>query len=339
MLIKQSLSAFVNALPDCCGYSYWPPKTFNYYIAAGWREDDFNWTVKNSRKSKRWPEVISRVKWKNLGMYQLSGGFRYICRKYVARFHGDIGWVYNGRNKDLDFLETFGSSSSSSSNSSSSDGSSSSSSGSGRKIIISKSSNKSDHGYAYDLVPGVGYQLTSNGGRCIVTPMAGGSYRGQKLHIEKGKQKINLFNPQHIGHIKDLHSTYITRWWGGWVGAEFETKVECNAWLFGGFQWHWLRYRAKGHWNLRKDMESFRHQANAQGYVADLGFSWECIPNFTVGFRGDYKFFHTDTGKEISRFKVFDQPLGKSRHIRVKGTLRRAHWHIISVSAFLGYRF
>ena len=314
---KMSLMAYVNALPECCSYSWWPAHKLSFYGAAGWREDDINWSVRNPKFF--FPKVISKLKWKNLRMVQISGGVRYVCRNYVARLKGEFAWTYHGKNRDLDFLDL----------------------GEGDDILISKSKNESNRGWVYEISPGVGYQLTSNGGRCIVTPMGGWSFHSQELRITDGHQKFNKFNPLAVGRFKKLNSTYVTRWFGGWLGADFETKVECNAWFFGGFEYHWMRYRAIGHWNLRKDMRDFRHFANAQGYIAHLGFSWECIPNLTFGFMGDYKFFRTTVGDEkISFKKSKDDDLdGSKKRRRAVGTLERLHWHSISASAVIGYRF
>lgn len=308
VLANLPLMALVLALPDCCNPSIWPAHKFNVWGAVGWREDDFNWTTRNPPET---PNVISKLKWSDLRMVQFTGGARYICKNYVARFRGDYARIYTGQNKDLDYFDD----------------------GQGTRFLFSESKNKSNRGYVFDLSPGVGYQLTSNGGRCIVTPMGGWSYREQHLHMTNGNQVINVFDPTNVGHFPGLNSKYTTRWMGGWLGLDFETKVECNAWLFGGVEYHWLRYHAKGIWNLRPDMPYFRHRANAQGYILNLGFSWECIPNFTMGMIGDIKFFRTSGGEDTSHVVTPDGEFS------VDGRLTRVHWHSISFAGFLGYRF
>src|SRR5215213_5633347 len=108
---------------------------------------------------------------------------------------------------------------------------------------------------------GVGYRVTSTCGRFTATPLAGYSWQGQNLHIYDGRQIIDLFNND-IGRLRGLNSHYDARWYGPWVGLDFNTRVECCAYLFGSFEWHFTTYRGKGYWNLRDDLGPFRHHAN-----------------------------------------------------------------------------
>lgn len=286
----------------------WPsplwPADLDVDIGFGYREDDFTWEIAGPDGI---PNVLSKLHWTDLKIAEVKGTFRYTsCTNYVFRFDGDYGHIYAGHNTDSDFL------------------------GDDQTLEFSHISSHAGRGFVYDLSAGVGYQFTSTGGRMTITPLLGYANQGQHLHIFRGVQRVIFFDP---GPIPGLNSTYKTRWYGPWLGFDFNVRVECNAYLFGGFDWHFYRYRARGHWNLRTDIGDFKHKANGQGYGANLGFCWDCLPCVTLGIVGTYRNYRARTGDDTT--PVFVDGLT----IDVVTKLKKVHWHSYAVTGLLMWSF
>lgn len=289
----------------CCD-SDWP-SPFNIFLGGGYRQDNFMWSIAGPNKV---PNVLSKLEWKKLRIAQFGGTASYVsCRNYAIRIDASYGQIYNGRNKDTDYLSN------------------------GKKDIFSLSKSNAGKGHVYDLSGAVGYRVTSTCSRFIGTALVGYAHYGQYLHIYDGKQIIDIFN-ECPGPIPNLNSTYTTRWFGPWIGIDFMAKVERCTYLFGSIQGHLLEYRGRGRWNLREDIGPFFHKAYGYGYLATLGTSWEIWDNWAIGVVGSYRNFKTHSGHD--RTKIND-PICGPTHIRLR--FNHAKWRSFSISGVIVWRF
>lgn len=309
-VVFGSASLFASCADDwlqaqsCCSDDW--PSPINVEVGVGYRNDKFSWSIAGPDNT---PDILSLLKWEDLRMVEIEGSASYVsCTNYALRISGDYAKIYHGQNTDADFLSD------------------------GKRDLFSYSKNNAGKGHVYDLIAGGGYRVMSNCGRFIATPLAGYSWHGQNLHIYDGHQLIDLVSND-VGRIRGLNSHYNARWYGPWVGLDFNTRVECCAYLFGSFEWHFARYCAEGKWNLRRDLGPFRHKANGFGYIAVLGANWEILHNFSIGLMGTYRNFRTHHGHES--VTIHDG----AESFRVRLHFNKAKWQSASAVGTIAWRF
>jgi len=298
----------------CPNSADWP-SPITVAVSSGYRQDKLRWSISGEDND---PNILSELKWKNLQIMQIGAYGSYTsCRNYVVRASGDYGYIYHGDHTDTDYFE------------------------SGREFPFSKSTGKAGKGSVYDLDGGVGYRVTSSCKRFVATPLVGYSFHGQNLHMYDGESEFFII-PTSTGNITlpespipGLDSSYRTRWYGPWLGIDFSAKVEQCAYVFGGFEWHFVNFRADGHWNLRKDLGPFYHRANGFGYVATLGANWEIWDHWSIGVVSNYRNFRSRSGHEHGTIKV----PGALKPLEFEAKFNGVRWYSWSASAVVAYRF
>jgi Protochlamydia outer membrane protein len=295
------------------GTTPWPPN-LRLVATAGYRQDDFRWRVTGPFRHFR---VSSELKWKELRIAQVGGFASYVTPlNYAFRLSGDYGRIYHGKNKDSDFIDIHRHHHEES-------------------IEFARSVSKANKGHVYDLSGGFGYRFTSNCFRCIVTPYLGYAFSEQHLRMTHGRLIFDLITSVAPGPISGLNSRYKAHWFGPWLGIDFEARVDCCVFVFGGFEWHVNRYRASGRWNLRSDiLGDFRQRAWGHGYIATLGADWEICNNWSIGITGNYINFRSGNGSDHGRFVDENGLLIPSR-VKFNG----AKWHSFNISGLIAWRF
>jgi hypothetical protein len=292
-------------LTTCCDRSPWP-SAFNIDIGGGYRQDKFKWSIPGPNCS---PNVLSEIEWRKLRIAQVEGTLKYVsCRNYAIRLDASFGRIYHGKMIDADFFENH------------------------RRGLFSLSENNAGKGHVYDLSAAVGYRATSTCGRFTATPLVGYSQYAQYLRAFDGHQIIDVCNG-FTGRFDGLNSQYNTRWFGPWLGVDFEAQVERCAYLYGSVQWHMLTYRGHGKWNLRRDMGPFVHKAYGYGYLAQLGGKWEIWNNWSLGIQGSYRMYRTKHGSERVRLFFEDES------IILRTRFNGAQWHAWTVSGIIAWRY
>lgn len=294
---------------DHCLLESWP-SPINVDVSAGFRRDTFRWSIAGFENT---PNILSELQWKDLRIAQAEGMINYTsCSNYVVRVAGDFGAICHGQNIDADYAFN------------------------DKQGLFSLSRNKAGKGFVYDIDAAVGYRVTSTFDRFWATPLIGYSYHGQHLHMYKGRQAIALDDDsiEIIIPFANLHSTYNTRWFGPWIGLDFMARVESCAYVFGGFEWHLLSYRGFGHWNLRNDIGDFVHKAHGTGYTATLGGTWEIWTNVGIGVSGEFRYFKTRHGREVTPIFIPDFP-----EIKARTRFNQAKWKAVIISADMTWRF
>lgn len=274
-------------------------------LGVGYRQDSLNWNIADPTGS---PNILSELTWSDLKSVQLMGNARMTaaCGWYF-RLSGDYGWICSGRNRDSDF------------------------DGDDMTLEFSRALSKSDQGTVYDASVGFGSRCFSLGFIKIV-PLIGFGAHGQNLHFTNGVQVVSD-NPDLLGPIKGLHSTYRTIWFGPWTGVDVFLVLGSLS-LWGSVEYHRVWYHARGHWNLRTDwVDDFRHNTCANGFVTSGGLDWNVGWDWLLGVAYNLQEWRSESGEHrVFAGTVLDGIEGVSEG----GTrLNQVNWHSWSVSLTL----
>lgn len=290
-----------------CGYAFeLPPFSaqcvtvpvyFEAELGAGYRQDHFRWNMAGPENQ---PNILSELTWKDLeiALFQAEG----ILEVYhvYTRLTVDYGHIFHGRETDRDFA------------------------GHNRTEIFSDTRAKSNKGEVFDITWGLGYLFEYCGFQFI--PLAGYSHHEQHLHMHDLVVDFDAFS-SHRGPLSGLHSNYKAKWRGPWLGFDFNYSRCGKTTLYGTFEYHWARYRATGHWNLRTDfIDDFRQRANGQGQLYKLGIQHLFTCYFGGSLEASYQTWETGHGRD--RVFFFDG--------FVDSRFNEARWHSYSIvgSAF-----
>lgn len=374
---KFILTLMASLLSCSAASAFWPEATdSSLEIGVGYRQDSVKWNIHSnfdSRSSYGYSgsdygdygtdciplSLKSKLHWKNLNIWQIEGRGRYItCDNVYLRGNADYGWITSGKNTDKDYI-AFGSGSRS---------------GSGFEFANSHSKVK---GHVYDVKLALGYQFKMCDDSFSIAPLIGYSWHGQHLQDSHLKQSNRLFsgdneyvraatlngaksrsysysdyyssyydsygsNSSSYGSCSygGNHSKYHTRWNGPFIGFDLDYILCCEWALFGGYEFHWAEYHARGDWSLRSDLfDGFSHHAkNAYGNVLDLGVKWDFCECWTLALRGEFSWWYADKGHDS--FKISEGRFGDVKtECLVSVPLRKVEWNSASITLDLGMVF
>jgi hypothetical protein len=253
--------------------------SFNFDLAAGYRQDHFRWRSRDPEVSD---DLTESVTWKNLQIADFTGFATYTsCTGWYFRVNGDYGRIYDGHVKNKDYLQ----------------------SGSGDTLFEVNKAN-GGKGEVFDVVGGVGYRFISNGGRLALAPLIGYIHSEQHLHI------YDVTNTFILGQAPEGkipgHSTYKTRWYGGFAAWDMLLDWSCDLKFFGTIQGQMGQYRGQAHWRARSDINGFiNHKANYVGFTGTLGFLYRIFCNNSIGISGSYRNLWTHHGKQKTNRRVY----------------------------------
>lgn len=277
------------------------------WLGAGWRQDNLDWSIGIPEDG---PDILSELEWKDIRMWQISGGIQGpICQDWYYRLKGDWAKIYQGKNRDSDYLED------------------------NRRAMFSQSDNAADKGSAFDFSIALGYPLHCYGDQLELIPLIGYSRSEQRLRMRKGFQTFDLIFNQ-VGPFNGLNSRYETKWSSVWLGVDFEYDAGCNFNIYGSLEYHYAFYLASGHWNLRPEFNGpFHHDANADGGELVLGASynfWACLG---IGMELGYKYYKSENGVDKTKFSF----AGIEDQVKVR--LNPVTWHSFYLEGNISYDF
>lgn len=288
-----------------------------FVLRNSYRRDDLKWNIAGDRHGRN-PNILSELKWEDLEIYQLQLQYSALAPRIVyLKASVDYGWIFDGDNRDSDYL------------------------GNNRTLEFSRSENSADDGHVWDTSAGIGYPFKLGGNFNLgIRPLIGYCYREQHLKISNGFQKVStpgLTPPP--GPIKGLHSRYDTQWYGPWIGTDlafrskviktFIYRIEANF----SYEYHWFDYRAAGNWNLRQDLDhpkSFEHRTDGTGSCLAAGISIFFNPNWALNLNYNYLSWKTDEG--TNRVNFADGTHAKTQ-------LNEVRWKSYALGLAVVYRF
>jgi len=238
------------------------------------------------------PPVLTEFNFKNMKIHEIRGGINYTSpNRWYTRAEASYGKIWTGTTRHSDYEVLFDAE--------------------GDVVIsprhdhvvsieYSRTHGKIEKGHTLDLTGGFGYRFTSSGGRFWAAPVIGYSYHEQLIDFHHLIQTVNTIDDT-LGAITNLRGKYHTHWFGVWTGMDFLLQLQCDVTVFGGGEWHFVKYRGTGSWNYNNvfDME-FHHQSMGYGAVANLGFDYEILPNISIGIVGKYQQWSIRKGKQKS---------------------------------------
>lgn len=293
-------------------------------LASGYRSDQLEWSVAGNRSGGN-PNILSELIWEDVEVFQVKAGLwvelkplPYVARNSLVLVKLSAGKILDGDVRDSDYA------------------------GDNRADEWSRSVNKADSGFVFDLSGAWGpkFFIDSVDG-LTVTPLLGYGFNMQSLSMTGGEQTVSepglapsRFNPPPpLGHIPGLDSSYTAHWYGPWVGMNADYRISDKFNLGVELGYHVIEFFAQADWNLRQDFDhpvSFEHEADGRGVVVDvsgryqLSERWSCLLNINIQ---DWK---TESGTDRTYFS--DGSIGSSR-------LNRVEWDSYSIMAGLSYLF
>jgi len=251
-------------------------------IGAGYRQDHLEWEIGGPANV---PKVMSKLTWKNIRIFDVEAQFRKItCQNIYFRANADYGWIFDGENRDSDFRVEEGKQST-------------------RKTVeYSRSDNKASKGGVYDASAGLGYfiRMCMGSRQLRFAPIGGYSIHEQHLRLFKGFQTIDLNYPVYEGHhFPGLKSSYNARWYGPWAGLDTYCHFNDEITLSGTFEYHWLHFHGKGHWNLREDiLGDFIQTGFGRGYFGTIALDYNFCSGWYMGALCKFNYAKIENGRD-----------------------------------------
>lgn len=284
-------------------------------LAVGYRQDDLKWSIAGPNNQ---PNILSELKWNELQIWQvqLSGRSLESYNLYI-RYSFSYGEIFDGKNQDSDYF------------------------GNHRTNEFSRSYSDAGRGEVVDTSAAFGYMIKLPKGLNIA-PLFGSSYHTQNLHMYHGVQVVNTLTDA-LGEIKGLNSRYKTKWNGPWVGADLIWQISPGLSLLGTFEYHWAKFRGKGHWNLRHDhLDDFKHKANGYGAVVKFGAVYEVFPRVLLTLMFGSQNWATGSGTDTTKaLEVVRLPSNQLVDVPVKykTKLNKVEWNSYEVTLGIGCYF
>lgn len=316
--ILRKLPLFVLFLSTWASGNFAIEVDYEFYLGGGYRKDKLSWDVAGPSGV---PNVLSELSWKDLEIGEVKAFLSlYVpCNNLYLRLKGDYGKIFHGKNIDRDFASD------------------------DRQNEFSRSVNNAGKGHVYDASIGLGYPLCFFCEQLELIPVVGYSYYSQHLNQFDGFQVVGfeleneageIVGGVPVGSFHHLHSNYRAKWGGPWVGFDWVYSpcafLNGDLSFFGSFEYHWTRFHARGHWNLRSDfVNDFKQHAWGHGPYVSVGTNYNFWCNWSLATVFEYQYLHARNGKDRCFF---------SSH-SVQTRLNRVKWQSWSVSGLLGYNF
>jgi hypothetical protein len=279
-------------------------------LEYGLRVDQFDWNIAGTLAGTG-PNVISELKWSDVGFHETRLGFRFIGdQTWYLKGYTTKGWGFQGANQDSDY------------------------NGDNRSLEYSRSTADSDRSSAEDFSIAIGQQIRL-ANRFGITPLVGFSSHRQHFTMTNGTQTLcdaggtpNSCNTG-LGPIAGLNSSFTTHWRGPWLGLDLRFAA-ANRWTtYAELEYHYSYYDAKANWNLRSDLQHPKSQgqsARGQGVHLGLGMSYALLtPNSFLNIGITQKKYSTSAG--VHNFYLDNGTVSSQR-------LNGVNWH--SSSATIG---
>jgi hypothetical protein len=318
-------------------------------LGARYRRDCLEWNIAGPYRE---PSVLSELKWKDVHSVQAIAAAKITIPTGVyGRAEGAYGHVFEGHVTDADYA------------------------GNHRTKLFSHSKSQSKKGHVWDASIGIGYPLLSCFGHFKISPIAGYARNEQQFHIQGGtlwlneallgdliREEENLpssapsseerskesssssshntptttSGSRRFYKLPDVKSHYLARWYGPWIGVDWDVTCLYKIDFFGSIEGHWASYRGKGHWDKRKDFaDDFKHKAHAFGFVLNCGLRWNFTKHLGIALLGGYQNWSSSPGSDTTYFFS-----GSSEKIhKAKLRLNHVHWESCNIGLSGVFRF
>lgn len=293
---------------------------------AGYRHDSIN--LKH-RVPSHDPVFKSNLKFKDIDIFQIGVSARStIGCNFYARAEATWGWILDG---DLKW-------NASAFNRVSPLFSSSSDNFSGL-WNEKRHCNTFDEKYVYDANIAIGYPFYFCDCTTVVAPVIGYAVDVQDISVDDR----GLVFDGHDCDIMGFNSgsdccrhTFFSRWYGPFVGVDFNYRSYCNCWnFFAAVEYHWGTFKAKRSQSCSSSdgFDDFNRHADMSGWVVDLGADYDFNNCWTVGL---YLKFTDFTASKNRHHHWGSDWSGSGSGDRAR---QSAHWNSYAVNVTVGREF
>lgn len=292
------------------------PERFEIDLGQGYQEGNLDWNIAGPLIDNQvTPDVLSELKWQDLRIWNSRLALFYYEEGYRAGFEGNYGKILEGHVLDDDYGAD------------------------GRKSRFSHAHASADKGEVFDYNLTLGYGLYYGG--ITLTPYGGWGYEAQHLKMMSpatleyhgNNNPFNTIPIEFETKVSDLDSSYNASWQGPLAGFDLCYDYSCFH-LMGSFEYHWLDFKGKAHWNLRDDIIGpFHHSGRATGTKFKAGGSFDLTHRWSLGILATFTNYHLKEGVEHSKI-VFN-----NETVSIKTRLNDVNWNTWTLTANLGYRF
>lgn len=280
---------------------------------AGYRRDNIRWSTKVPGDD---PRVETSTRFEDLDIFQIALNAKTTCGLVYLRANADWGWIVNG-----DFRETnsvrqnvaFATSSSTVATSSSFFGNSS------EGVSIQQdahTSNVIDEKFVVDFDVALGYPFYLCNCTLTLSPVVGYAFSEQNIQLE-GSSAIDFTFNSAATDFSDMvvptfddrccNETFISRWYGPFVGVDFNWVV-CDNWdLYAMVEYHWAHFKGKRHARSGFDFfDGSRRATNADGWRVKVGANYDFCNCWTFGFSASFIDLVASRHHHFNRDEIFD---------------------------------
>lgn len=336
MMRKFFVTLMTSMMGFSAAFAFWPEAAdSNFEVGVGYRRDNFKWETRADAESASASEstliadgVASKLHWKNLNIWQIQASGKYVtCDNLYFRGYFDYGWVTSGKVRNDNFAEV----------------ASTESPDSFTEVSFDNGSRKAKGGHVYDVNLAIGYQFRLCDDSISLTPVLGYAWNGQHLELKHGDDSSSTSSsilPLASSSSSNSHSKYNARWNGPFIGLDFDYRFCCEWSLYATYEFHWARYHAHAHWDLRPDLlDGFDHRAHsAHGNLASIGVKWDFCECWTVSLEGQFQCFRAKHGKD--KAKISELSAGDiETKCFLYTPLRNVEWNSAAISLNVGMMF
>jgi hypothetical protein len=251
-----------------------PAKT-TWSFGTGYRQDQLRWTIAGDLNGTS-PNILSDLNWTDVGLVPfsleadvaLANSWRiHLGATYATGVSGSVqDSDYDRNNRQGEFSRSYADASGSS---------------------------------AFDAAVAFGRDFTASPS-VTLTPWVGLSIHQQNLSMQNGVQAIDTEDGA-LGAFSGLDSSYDASWQGIMLGMDAKIRTGEKSRLLLGARYEFAQYEAKGHWNLRSDLQGFTHSSNGGGIHLNAGWERDFGNQWTAGAYVDWLSFEANAGEDFSR--------------------------------------
>ena len=375
---KFFVTLMASLLSCSAAFAFWPEGAeSSLEIGVGYRHDDYKFKTEASTTdfldifgfgSGFGVELEDEFKIKDIKIWEILAKWKYVtCDNLYFRGRIDYGWICRAKHTD-EFSAVI--------NGGTCDTTFTTGTGTFQdNIPLFDVCRKVKKGHVYDAVLALGYQFKMCDDSFAISPVIGYSWHGQHYRVGKRDRDCTctetttdcttfdtttLFTdttfvttsttPDFTTCTTDFSTTcsdhhkgrkFHARWYGPFIGVDFDYRFACDWSLYAAYEYHWARYRAGASDDFRRPYfrEGFHHRARrAYGHVFDLGIKWDFCDCWTVGISGHWQWFRAKSGKD--NIRLLDESFGSVDEVcLLQIPLKDVTWRSATISLDLGVMF
>lgn len=282
---------------------------------AGYRHDNIDWEHSFPASS---PDIKHHTKFKDVDIFQiaLNGRSTIGCNFYV-RGGAYWGWVLDGKFENS--FDTYGSSSFI--------GNDSFQGSCFRKNII-------DDRYVYGFNAAIGYPFYFCDCSLILAPVVGYALDEQTFRVERRD-----FDFYGYGLGNCCTHKFLNRWYGGFVGVDFEYRPFSQCWnVYGEIEYHWVEFSGRRNFCDDFFFNNRHNHSRGSGWVFGIGADYDISQCWTAGLSVKFQDYRAHRHRH-QHFSSYDSYYSSSEG----GYSGRAHesakWHSYQINLTIGHEF